>query len=397
MESLSADQARRVVLAAQGFTDPRPTGRVDRRHGRRVFERTGLIQIDSVNVLVRSQELPVFARLGPHRRDLLPSMAAGGDLFEYWAHAACLIPLDHHHLYRWKMEFHRDSNWGKRLDRERPGFIAAVLDLVRDQGPVTAGDIREPSNRPKGKWWDWDHTKEALEVLFVRGDVTAQRKSNFERLYDLPERMLPDAVLARPTPPENEARKELLLIAARALGVATPRDLSDYHYQKFTVVRSLFYELVSEGRLLPVTVEGWGEPAYLHPDAKLTRWVRAQALLSPFDSLMFDRARAERVFDFNYRLEIYVPAPKRVFGYYVLPFLLGDELVGRVDVKADRAAGALLVPAAWSELGLPPDEIVGPLADELTAMADWLGLAGVMVGDRGDLAEPLAKAVRKLG
>jgi len=397
VESLSADQARRVVLAAQGFTDPRPAGRVDRRHGRRLFERTGLIQIDSVNVLVRSQELPVFARLGPHRRDLLPSMAAGGDLFEYWAHAACLIPLDQHHLYRWKMEAHRDSRWGKRLDRERPGFIAAVLDLVRDQGPVTAGDIREPRSRPKGKWWDWDHTKEALEVLFVRGDVTAQRKDNFERLYDLPERMLPAAVLARPTPPETEARKELLLIAARALGVATPRDLSDYHYQKFTVVRPLLLELVGEGRLLPVTVEGWGETVYLHPDAKLPRWVRAQALLSPFDSLMFDRARTERVFDFNYRLEIYVPAPKRVFGYYVLPFLLGDELVGRVDLKADRAAGTLLVPAAWSELGLPPEEIVGPLADELAAMADWLGLAGVTVGDRGDLAEPLAKAVRKLG
>jgi uncharacterized protein len=396
VESLSAEQARRVVLAAQGFSDPRPGGRVDRRHGRRVFQRTGLIQIDSVNVLVRSQELPLFARLGPHRRDLLPSMVSGGDLFEYWAHAACLIPLDHHHLYRWKMEANR-SRWGKALERSRPGFLAEILAMVRDLGPVSAGDIREPRTRPKGKWWDWDHTKEALETLFATGDVTARRSPNFERVYDIPERMLPADVLERPTPKEADARKELLLVAARALGVATARDLSDYHYQKLPLIRPLLAQLVDDGRLLPVEVEGWGVPSYLHPEARLPRSVRAQALLSPFDSLMFDRARTERVFDFNYRLEIYVPAPKRVFGYYVLPFLLGDELVARVDLKADRAERVLRVQAAWGELDRPPDEVVGPLAAELASMAGWLGLDAVAIVDRGDLAQPLTKAVKALG
>ena len=397
--SLSLAQARRIGLAAQGLADPRPQGRVDRRHLRRVFDRVGLIQIDSVNVLVRSQELPVFARLGPHPRDLLPRAAADGVLFEYWGHEASLIPVEHHPLYRWKMAQAAQHAWRSvaRMNEERPGYVESIYQMVVERGPVVAGDLSQRT-APKGTWWDWDHAKVALEWLFYSGRVTARRRVNdFARLYDLPERMLPPAVLALPTPPEAEARKALLVHAARSLGVAPLRDLANYHRQLIPVCRPLLVELVEDGRLVPVTVEGWRETAYLHPEAKLPRWVRARALLSPFDSLVWERPRVEELFGFHYRIEIYTPAPKRRFGYYVLPFLLGDEIIGRVDLKADRAASALLVRGAYLEPGVPDALAAEELAEELALMAGWLGLERIVVEGRGELAPALRAVVDGTG
>lgn len=392
-ERLSLPQARRIALAAQGFTDPRPAGRVDRRHLRRVLDRIGLIQIDSVNVLVRSQELPLFARLGPHPRSLIPDATAAGELFEYWVHEASHVRTDHHHLHRWRMR--RPHHWPamRRLMAERTHFLDDVYRLVEEQGPVTAADLAQ-RDRPKGTWWDWDDGKIALEALFYEGRLTATRRAHdFARLYDVTERVLPAEVLARPTVPERDARAELLVQAARHHGVGTLADLCDYHRMKTTECRPIVAELVEEGRLLPVEVEGWRQPAFLHPEAAMPRRVRARALLSPFDPVVWQRDRAERLFGFEYRIEIYTPKPKRRYGYYVLPFLLGDELVGRVDLKADRAAGRLLVQAAWAEPGVDEAGVAVELAAELSAMAAWLGLdAGVHVSDAGNLAPALHRS-----
>ncbi len=391
VNELSNAQARRIALGAQGFTDRRPTGRVDRRHLRRVLNRIGLIQIDSVNVLVRSQELPLFARLGPHPRTLIDDATRDGELFEFWVHEASHVPTAHYHLYRWAMRFpHR---W-KAMDRfaaDKPGFIDDVYRFVADNGPIAAGDLRQRQG-PKGSWWDWDDGKLALEALFHQGRVAAVRRaSDFARLYDLTERVIPAAVLARPEVPEAEARKELLVHAARYHGVGTLADLCDYHRQLPTTCKPLVTELVDDGRLLPADVEGWDRPAYLDPDASIPRRIPARALLSPFDPVVWRRERAERLFGFRYRIEIYTPKSKRQYGYYVLPFLLGDELVGRIDLKADRQARTLLVQSAWAEPGIDRSHVAAALAAELRSMAGWLGLdAGVAVRDRGDLAGALA-------
>ena len=355
----------------------------------------GLIQIDSVNVLVRSQELPLFARLGPHPRSLIADATASGDLFEYWVHEASHVPTSQHHLHRWRMSNEHRWQHVRSLNDRRPGFIETVYDRVVAEGPVVAGVFEERVG-PKGTWWDWDDAKVALEHLFWCGRVTAsRRRTDFGRLYDLTERVIPAHVLALPTPSEHEARKELLMLAARHHGVGTLDDLTDYHRQKNTPCRPLIEELVEEGRLVRATVAGWAKPAYLHPAARIPRRVDARALLSPFDPLVWFRQRTERVFGFRYRIEIYVPEPKRQYGYYVLPFLFGDSLVARVDLKADRQAGVLLAKGAFGELGVPTDEVADALAVELVAMAGWLGLGRVAVGERGDLAVPLRRAVAR--
>jgi len=336
LERLSLAQARRIALAGQGFAAPRPTGRVDRRHLRRVLDRMGLIQIDSVNVLVRSQELPLFARLGPHPRSLIAEATAAGELFEYWVHEASHVPTAHHHLHRWRMDAMHKWEHYRTMTKRRPGYLDEVLRRIELDGPLAAGDLNERVGK-KGSWWDWDDGKVALEHLFGSGQVTAVRRANdFARLYDLAERVLPGHVLATPTPTEAEARKELLVLAAKHHGVGTMADLTDYHRQKNAPCRPLLDELVEEGRLLPVQVEGWAKPAYLHPEAKLPRRIEACALLSPFDPVCWHRDRNERLFGFHYRIEIYTPAPKRTYGYYVLPVLWGDSLVGRLDMQADR-------------------------------------------------------------
>ncbi len=392
-ERISLAEARRIALAAQGFADPRPTGRVDRRHLRRALDRMGLIQIDSVNVLVRSQELPLFARLGPHPRTLIADATAAGELFEYWVHEACHVPTEHHHLHRWQMQ--KDHKWSRYWDlqQRRPTYIDEVLRRIELDGPVVAGDLSERVGA-KGQWWDWDDAKVALEHLFWKGQLTATRRaSDFARVYDLTHRVLPAEVLARPTTDERESRKHLLALAAEHHGIGTAADLVDYHRQKITPCAPLLKELVDEGVLREVQVEGWTKPAYLHHAARRPRRVDACALLSPFDPVCWFRDRTERLFGFHYRIEIYTPAPKRVYGYYVLPVLWGDSLVGRLDMKADRHAGVLRVPGAFAEPGVPHADVAVDVADELTRMAAWLGLDRVEVGERGDLAPALRRAL----
>jgi uncharacterized protein YcaQ len=391
---LSNAQARRIALGAQGFNNSRPTGRVDRRHLRKLVDQMGVIQIDSVNVLVRSQELPLFARLGPHPRSLIWDASADGELFEYWVHVASHAPVALHPLMRWRMEDQHAWKAVDQLEARRPGYLDEVLDRIRVDGPVRSADLDQRDGK-KGPWWDWDDGKLALEVLFHQGRATGVRRQNdFARVYDLTENVIPAEILARPTPTPDEAHKELLVLAAQHHGVGTLDDLTDYHRLKSPRSRPLVNELVEEGWLLQVEVEGWTKPAYLHPAAKRPRQISARALLSPFDPVVWYRNRAERLFGFHYRIEIYVPEPKRQYGYYVLPFLLGDELVGRVDLKADRKAGQLLVQGSYGEPGINERYVAAELAEELQLMADWLELdGGVVVKPKGDLSKSLAASM----
>jgi uncharacterized protein len=389
--TLSAAQSRRLALVAQGFTDPRPAGVPDRRALRRVVARTGLFQIDSVNVLTRAHYLPLFSRLGPYPTSLLDDAAyrRPRELFEYWGHEASLLPVDAQPLLRWRMAEASQIAWGsmQRVVRERPEFVAQVLADVAREGPISAGEIEllhGGRTRKAGPWWDWSHVKMALEYLFWAGEVSAASRRGFERLYDIPERVLPAAVLATPTPDRADATRQLLLRAARSFGVATERDLRDYYRLSVADAKAGVAELVDGGLLQPVAVEGWRQTAYLHHEARVPRRVDARALVAPFDPLVWERDRTERLFGFRYRIEIYVPAAKRVHGYYVLPFLLGDRLVARVDLKADRQAGVLLVQSAHAEPGAP-GETADELAEELESMAGWLGLSGVVWTGRGDL------------
>jgi uncharacterized protein YcaQ len=322
-------------------------------------------------------------------------MAADGELFEYWGHMASLIPVELHPLFRFKMALARQGIglWTgvARLLRERPEYLAAVLDDVKARGPLRAGDLRDGGPRHREPWWSWDDAKVALELLFYTGDVTATRLPNFEREYDLTERVLPAAVLQQPTPTEQEARRELLALAGHALGIATVRDLCDYFRLNIPKSRAALAELVEDGRLEAVQVEGWDQPTYMRRGTRVPRRIGARALLSPFDSLVWDRDRTERLFGFRYRIEIYTPAPKRRFGYYVLPFLFGDELVARVDLKSDRKASALLVRATWGEPGVYDEEVAEELYDELLELALFLGLERIVITKKGDLAGALQR------
>jgi uncharacterized protein YcaQ len=399
-DDLSAAAARRIALTAQGFTDPAPAGRVDRRHLRRVLDRIGLLQIDSVNIVVRAHYMPLYSRLGPYPRTLLDDYAyRDRALFEYWAHEASLVPVAVHPLLRWRMARAASEAWGSmaRIARHRPDYVTEILQAVAERGPLRASDLEAPDRPRRGTWWDRSDAKHALEWLFWSGQVAVAKRVNFERRYDLPERVLPPAVLAAPTLEEEAAHRELLLLSAKAHGVGTARDLADYFRINVSRARPRLAELVAEGRLHNVRVQGWPESAYLHPAAVLPRWVRARALLSPFDPLVWERARTERLFGFRYRIEIYVPAAQRRHGYYVLPFLLGDRLVARVDLKADRGGGRLLVLGAYAEPGAEQHTVAAELAAELAIMAGWLGLGGVQVADRGDLAPALRAAAAVAG
>lgn len=399
-DALSLPQARRVALAAQGFTDPRPAGEVTMRHLKRVLARTALVQIDSVNVLQRAHYLPLFSRLGPYPVELLDRAAyrAPRTLFEYWGHEASLISVGLQPFLRWRMAQADRHAWGgmRRVAREQPDLVSWVLDEVRERGPLTAAEIEHDAPRPTEGWgWKWSDVKTALEWLFWTGEVTASRRNGaFARVYDLTARTLPAAVVDAPTPDEPDAHRELVGVAAAALGVATESDLRDYFRLPAAPARQAVAELVEAGELQPVTVAGWRAPAYLHHAAKLPRQVRAATLVSPFDPLVWARERTERLFGFRYRIEIYVPAAQRVHGYYVLPFLLGDRLVARVDLKADRKAGVLRVPGAWAEEGQDLLAIAEALAQSLVELARWLGLGEVAAPEAGDLATPLAGALR---
>lgn len=390
-ERLTAGDARRIALTAQGFADPRPTGPVTRRHLRRVTDRIGVVQIDSVNVLTRSHELPFFSRLGPYARPLLQQHTERHrQLFEYWGHMASFVPIGLYPAFRWRMDRQQAERWGEsRRDGRFRDYVEAVYSEVATRGPMSAGALDDGGDKG-GPWWGWRDGKLALEFLFASGRVTASgRRSTFERVYDLTERVIPPAVLAAPAPDEAEAHHQLLLLSARTLGVATARDLADYFRLKLTDVRPRIAELVEAAALVPADVDGWSEPAYRHPEARRPRRVKTRALLSPFDSLVWERARTERLFGMRYRIEVYTPAPKRVYGYYVLPFLLGEDLVARIDLKADRRASTLRVLGSHAERSHEPSEIAGPLAEELRAMADWLELEDVTVENRGDLSVTL--------
>lgn len=403
---LTIAQARRVALAAQGFADPRPSGRVDARHLRRVVDRVGLLQIDSVNVFSRSHYLPVLARLGPYPHALLDrytgyvARPAQPGMFEYWAHAASLIPVEYQPLLRWRMARAHIEPWQniRRIARENPTLIDDVRALVAERGPVVASDtdIPRPAPRP-GHMWNWSDGKTALEWLFYAGEITTAKRVNFERYYDLTERVLPAEVLARPTPDRVDAVRDLVRISARSHGIGTEPDLRDYFRLSHADTKQAVAELVDAGELLPAEVSGWDAPAYLWHEARRPRTVAARALLSPFDALVWFRDRTLRLFDFHYRIEIYTREALRRHGYYVLPFLLGDELVGRTDLKADRQRRVLRVQSAWIEPGHDPAHVATELAAELAVTAGWLGLGGIEVAPRGDLAATLGEAVARAG
>jgi uncharacterized protein YcaQ len=398
-EALSLAQARRVTLAAQGFTDPAPGGATDLRHLRRVLRRLHLIQMDSVNVLQRAHFMPLYSRLGPYSPALIERAAyrRPRELFEFWGHEASLIRTDLQPLFRWRMADARKYAWGSmtRIVAQQPDLVAWVLDEVRDRGPLTAAEIEHDTPRTKGHWgWNWSVVKQALEWLFYTGQVTAaDRTSSFARRYDLPERVLPTAVLDAPTPAPEDAFRALVEHSARALGVAAEAELRDYFRLPVAGFKQAIGELIEDKVLLPVAVQGWKAPAHLHYEAKLPRRVRAATLISPFDPLIWERNRTERLFEMSYRIEIYVPAPQRLYGYYVLPFLLGDRFAARVDLKADRKAGVLQIPAAWIEPTAEPGETAVALAAELHRLAGWLGLSTVAPPVRGDFAGPLSAAL----
>ena len=382
MERLSLAQARRIALAAQGFGRARPE-RPGPRDLARTVARLGLHQIDSVNVLVRAHYLPAFSRLGPYDRGLIDRSAWGPKrqrrLFEYWAHEASLLPLEMQPLLRWRMaQAERgEIGWGsvRAFARERRAEAEAVLERIRCEGPLAASDFED--GKGKSGWWEWGDSKRALEWLFWAGFITtATRRASFERVYDLTDRVLPAAILALPTPMEADAQRALVARAAEALGIATEVELRDYFRLRPDPARRAVAGLVEEGVLIPASVEGWDRTVYLHRSARRPRRIRGQALLAPFDPLVWERGRAERLFGFRYRIEIYTPAEKRVHGYYVLPFLMDEALVARVDLKADRQRSRLLVQAVTFEPGAPA-EAGGRLDGELAAMAQWLDLGSV--------------------
>lgn len=383
---LSLADARAYAITAQGFVTPPKTVR-------NLAEQLGVIQIDSVNVLARSHYLPAFSRMGAYDRATLDKLShrAPRALFEYWGHEASLLPVAMQPLFRWRMARATEHAWGRmrRIAQKQPSLLDDILALVREKGPLTASEIDLGEAKKRKGWWEWSEAKTAIEFLFWSGQVTSAARRGFERLYDLPERVIPKPIIARATPPEEEAHRELIEISARAMGIATEADLRDYYRLPLAGARKAVADLLEEGTLVPVSVEGWTKPAYLHRKAKAQAFTGC-ALLSPFDNLIWFRDRTERLFGMRYRIEIYTPEPKRVHGY-VLPFLLGDQLVARVDLKADRAASVLRVQAAHAEPKIAKQKTAASLAECLSRMAAWLGLSRVEVMPKGDLAASLAK------
>jgi len=399
-DRLSIREARRVALAAQGFAQPDRTRNITWAQMASMIRRINLLQIDSVNVLVRSHYLPLYSRLGPYAHATLDERSFGQrkrQMFECWAHEASLLPLDLHPLVRWRMARARAGDGVyKSMDqfgREQKRYLKEVLDFVTRNGPTAASEV-PGGGKAEGGWWGWSRGKLALETLFDQGLVTTATRQGFERLYDIPERVIPSEILALATPKEADAIRQLLALSGQALGVGTEFDLRDYFRLPIAETKTALAELVEDGVLIPVAVEGWKPQAYLHRDAKIARRAGGTALLSPFDPVVWERARAERLFDFHYRIEIYTPAHKRKYGYYVLPFLHQDRIAGRVCLKADRQAGVLRANASHHEPHADPQETAAALAGELRLMAGWLGLARVEAVAAGNLGSALRAAVR---
>ncbi|MDX1467854.1 MAG: crosslink repair DNA glycosylase YcaQ family protein [Acidimicrobiia bacterium] len=386
MRRLNIDQARRYALAAQGLTEPRASGRVDVRHFRKVLDRLKVIQLDSVNVFSRTHYMPFFTRLGSYDREALDGwLWRSGELFEYWGHMASLLPAKHHSLFRWRMQDPLSWQAYRDLREKKPGFVESVLDQVAERGPIQTKDLADPGERLGRTMWNWNDGKIALEALFADGHVTTADRRGFVRMYDITERVVPMEHLEASSPGREEAQSALLLEAADAMGVATADDLADYYRIRMPEARPLIERLADRGELVEVEVEGWDRPAYLHPRATLARRSTGPALLSPFDNLIWYRDRVERLWDFHYRIEIYVPEAKRVYGYYVLPFLLDGDLVARVDLKTDRQAGVLRVKGAFAEPGVDRTAVGRALGEELELVASWLGMGRVDIAANGDL------------
>jgi len=383
LDSLSIKDARALALAAQGFDSPRTKTKSTTADAVGLIKKLGVIQIDSVNVLVRSQELPLFSRLGDHDRNAIPKATSQGKIFEYWGHEAAHLPVELHPMFRFKMHAARSGklkHWGlTSFYAENKAFVKRILKHVEVNGSVTARELSTRTTK-KSSWWDWDEAKTALEYLFLTGELmSCGRGSDFARVYDIPERVLPRKILQMPTPSETEARKDLLVRAMRAQGVATMRDLADYYRQMPAIVKPLVSQLVEQGVLREVSVDGWQDKAYVHRNAQLPKRLFATALLSPFDSLVWCRPRNERLFNFHYRIEIYTPQAKRKFGYYVLPLMINGEMVGRVDLKADRANSKLLVQSVHTEKSIKRAAINVTLGKELSLIAKFLNLKSGIV------------------
>lgn len=402
--SLSSREARWLAIDAQGLSRPRGSARVGRPQLRELVDKLGMVQLDAIRIVERTQFIVPFSRLGPYDIADLQSMSGpGGDLLEGWGHAASLVPMARQPLFRWRTaewleypegrtshERYRQAWWETHAD-----YARAVLAEVTDRGPLTAAQLGDP-RRQDGTWWEKRSIgRQALEMLSAQGDLAGWRMPNFEVVYDLPERVIPRAVLDQPTPPVEEAHRRLLMLAAGALGVATASELGSYYAIKPRQAKARVAELVEAGELLVVDVVGWKQPAYVLPGIRPRSPSRTTAtLLSPFDSLIWDRVRTKRLFGFAYRIEVYVPGPKRQHGYYVLPLLLGGELVGRLDLKADRNSSTLQVLGAFIEEGQEPDPVAFAAAGELDAMRGWLGLTSLAVANRGNLARGLRTATR---
>jgi uncharacterized protein YcaQ len=420
--TLSAAEARRLAIASQGFGE-RPA-KVTLAHLRKLAARVHAFQIDSVNVLVRAHYVPAFARLGPYRMDLLDTLVyEKRELFEYWGHAACLLPVSLYPLIRYRMRKHAEVTQ-EYMRHQRGAAMARAYAEVAERGALTAGELTEQGTRAKG-WWGWAGSangKAILEHLYDAGVLAIAGRRGFERRYDLAERVIPRHALEAPVPPREEAMKQLICLAAQACGVGTANDLINYFYvdgwhdrlrpgpvwdwigddgprRTKSIVRGLVAELAEEGRLLPVEVEGWKQRAFLHPQARVPRRVEARGLMTPFDSLVWERDRIARSFGMEYSIELYTPAPKRIYGYYVCPFVLGDTLVARCDLKADRARRVLMVPGAFLEprqqATHQATRVAAALAEELEEMRRWLDLDRVEIGRRGDLAAGLKRCVAK--
>jgi len=388
VDSVSAAQARRIALAAQGFGMTR--GPVGTRQLNLALDRLHVLQIDSVNVFERSHYLPLFARLGAYDKTLLDklTLTRRAPYVEYWAHQAAFIPVDAWPLWQWFRDNElagtgKSKAWD-RTDRRMTDFLLGELAA---KGPLPASKIEHEASKRSGPWWGWSEVKSALETMFFDGRVVVSGRKNFERFYDLPERRLPASVLETSIT-KTDAIRELVRQAGEALGIGTVRDLADYWRLFQADTKAAVTDLVESGDLRPVTVEGWASPVYLHKDARVPRRIETMALLSPFDPVVWERARTERMFGFRYRIEIYTPGPKRVFGYYTLPLLQDEALVGRIDLKSDRQNGALRVQSAWVEPGHAPD--VERVAQLLRETAAWQGLGGLVVQNWGDLAPTLA-------
>ncbi len=397
--SLSIAEARRVALAAQGFTFPNREGKANWTKIKNTIDQLKLLQIDSVNVLVRSHYLPVYSRLGHYDHATLDARTFNNKkrtMFECWSHEASLVPLELHPFMRWRMDRAKNSD-GKygsmsRFARDEQDYLKTVLDFVKRNGPTAVSDFPD-SGKGAGGWWGWSKGKMAFETLFDQGLITAAARPSFERIYDVPENVIPADVLNRPTPSEPDAFRHLLDLSGRALGIGTEFDLRDYFRLPVAETKIALAELIEAGILIPIQIQDWKHQAYIHRDARLPRKAGGTALVSPFDPLVWERARAERLFNFHYRIEIYTPAEKRKFGYYVLPFLMGDRFAARVCLKADRQAGVLRANATHLEPHADAGETAEAMSHELQLMSTWLGLDGVEVGAKGNLARQLKAAI----